>query len=542
MFKKVVTGLEDIKRFEEILKILIEEGFGFLCKRKLFRKHEPLPKDDIPVRLRKVLEKLGPTFIKFGQLLSVRPDLVPIEYIHELEKLQANVRSLPFSVIQETLKSELGKDYKKLFRKIDEIPIASASISQVHRGILKNGKKVAIKVQRPNARKQMLTDINIMYHFARIIEKHYSDLRKFTPRRIVDEFSQWTKKELDFKYEARYASIFYRNFKGSSTVKIPMVFKDFSTSKILVTEFIDGIEIRNLKELKRKKIDIRKVIANGLDSILTQIFVFGFFHADPHPGNIMVLPSGKIAYVDFGIVGHFGPDLRKKSIDLFLGILNDDANRIVDTFTSMDPGKRDLIDFRRQIEDAILPLQSGAIQDAQVSKVLENILNIALNNGFKMPVDFILLGKTILTVEGVALEYDPHFDFVKQAKPFVKKIMKRKPVQLKQEILDTTLKYKSFIQEFPSRANRVLDRIEQGDIKLDIKDTDINRLTLEIDRSSNRISYGIVIAALLIGSSLVLNVNATWKFISVSTIALIGYVLAMILGIILLISILREGK
>src|SRR3989338_5994908 len=264
MALKLVKEVRDINRFREILAVLFEEGFDFLIERTKLKYKVPLTKRvkqrleqkkeySTEKRLRLTLEKLGPTFIKFGQVLSVRPDLVPKSYIKELENLQDKVPGFSYDLVKKQIKSEFGKDIGDLFSSFDKNPIASASISQVHRAVLKDGSKVAVKVQRPHAREIMEADIDIMFYVARLLEKHMPNIRKFSPVGIIEEFSKWTGKELDFKREAFNAKRFAKNFANSKTVKIPAIYDNFTTDKILVMEFIDGIELHNIKQIRKEK-------------------------------------------------------------------------------------------------------------------------------------------------------------------------------------------------------------------------------------------------------------------------------------------------
>ena len=281
----IIKDVRDIRRFNEILVVLFEEGFDFLIYETGIKVHIPFGKiikkklknsENLKpeVRLRKTLERLGPTFIKFGQLLSVRPDLVPKEYAKELENLQDNVPSFPFEQVKEILEKEFGKKLGDIFASIEKTPIAAASISQVHKAVLKTGEKVAVKIQRPNVKKVMETDIEIMEYFAHVAENNIDDLKKFRPVRIVDEFKEWTEKELDFKLEARNAKRFYQNFKNSRTVHIPFIYDELTTERVLTLEFIEGVELHDTNEIKKRKLDFKKIIQNGFDAIMTQVLFF----------------------------------------------------------------------------------------------------------------------------------------------------------------------------------------------------------------------------------------------------------------------------
>src|SRR3989338_2169605 len=284
MLFHLIKEVRDIKRFNEILLVLFEEGFDFLLSKIKLRHHIPITKrlglkkkEELKpeVMLRRTLERLGPTFIKFGQLLSVRPDLIPKEYSKELEKLQDKVPEFPFEDAKSIIEKEFGKSIEHLFLHFEKKPIASASISQVHKAILKNGDKVAVKIQRANVKHLMETDIEIMFYFAGLLENNVENIKRFKPVKIINEFKEWTEKELDFRLEARNAKRFGQNFKGSKTVHIPKIYDELTTERILTLEFMDGIELHNIKEIKKRKLDFDAIIKNGFDAVMTQVFVHG---------------------------------------------------------------------------------------------------------------------------------------------------------------------------------------------------------------------------------------------------------------------------
>ncbi len=551
----LIKEVRDINRFNHILVVLFEEGFDLLLS-KIGLKHKiPLTKriksklkksQEIKpeVRLRRTLEKLGPTFIKFGQLLSVRPDLVPKEYSKELEKLQDKVPEFPFNEVKNIIEKEFGKDINKIFLHFEKKPIASASISQVHKAILKNGDKVAVKVQRPNVKQIMETDIEIMFYFANLIEKYVEKIRKFKPVKIVNEFKDWTEKELDFRLESRNAMRFAQNFKGSKTVHIPKVYDDLTSEKVLTLEFIEGVELHNINEIKKKRFDFNQIIKNSFDAVMTQVFVHGIFHADPHPGNIIIMKDNTIAFVDFGIVGYFDEKLKSRSVDLLYGIIEQDEEVIMDTLVRMGM-ESDTIDYeqlRADISFIIQPLQHSSIKDIKVSRVLEEILDIALKHRLRVPAQFVLFGKTIIILEGVAIEYDPNFKLVETAKPFIERLIARRksPFYAWKSFIHNINIYRKFAEEFPEKAERALEKIQKGTIKVDIEDADIKKLSLEIDRSSNRVAYGLLIAALLITSAILIQVQKGPTILGVPFLSFLSFSFASILVFILFISIVRE--
>ncbi|MBS3100738.1 AarF/ABC1/UbiB kinase family protein [Candidatus Woesearchaeota archaeon] len=552
----LIREVRDIKRFNQILLVLFEEGFDFLLskirlkhripitkrvKSKLAKRLEAKPE----AMLRSTFERLGPTFIKFGQLLSVRPDLVPKEYCKELENLQDKVPEFPFSEVKSIIEKEFGKSMEHLFLHFEKKPIASASISQVHRAILKNGEKVAVKVQRPNIRHLIETDIEIMLYFAKLLENNVERIIRYRPLQLVEEFREWTEKELDFRLEARNAKRFAQNFKGSKSVKIPKVYDGLTTEHILTLEFIDGIELHDIKEIKRRKIDFNRIMGIGFEAVMTQVFVHGIFHADPHPGNIMVMRDNSIAFVDFGIVGYFDEKLKNECIDLLYGIAEQDEELVMDALIGigMESGDIDYGQLKTDIAFTIQPLQGASIRDVKISKVLEELLDIALRHKLRIPASFVLFGKTIITLEGVAIEYDPNFKIIETAKPFIEKVIARRksPLYMWKSFVHNIDRYRKFAEDFPEKAEKALDRIQRGTIKVDIEDTDIKKLSLEIDRSSNRVAYGLLIASLLIASAILMNIGKGPTILGVPFLSFASFFFASVFALILFMSIVRES-
>lgn len=542
--------VRDITRFNHIIFILAQHGFGHLFDKfsikKLFRKKNMKEKDQ-PKRLRKAFEKLGPTFIKLGQILSLRPDLIPKEYVRELSNLQDSVPPFSYEDVEKTIKEELKNPVSLLFQSFARDPIASASVSQVHKAKLKDGTVVAVKVQRPGVRQIMETDIEIMLFIAKLLEKHSKKIRKYRPVTIVQQFKEWTERELDFGIEADNARRFYRNFRNSKKVKIPKVFNRYSTKKVLTLEFIDGIELHNLSKIKgRKGYNIKEILANSFDSIITQVFVHGFFHADPHPGNILVLKGNKIALVDFGIVGYFDDNLKKKSVELLYGIVEVDMDSVAETFLSMgliEEDETDIESFKKEVKDVIEPLQKSSLKDVKVSYVLEEVLDIAFRHKVKMPVDFVLFGKALVEMEGIGLEYEPDFKFVENAKPFIEKLIKKeiKLSAMAKDFMKNMARYGRLFMELPDQISSALKKIQKGSVKVDIEDTDIKKLATDIDKSSNRLTYGIIIAALLITGSLLVNTGKPVLY-NFPLISLICFAIALIFALVLIVSIKKEEK
>ncbi len=544
--------VRDIRRFNQIAVVLIEEGLGEILRKlkpnisfkkgKKSKKHSLKPEQ----KLRMTFERLGPTFIKFGQILSVRPDLLPKEYIAELEKLQDEVPPFEYKKVKSIVEHELGKKIKEVFRKFEERPIASASISQVHRAILNDGTKVAVKVQRPNIQQIIQTDIEILYFFAKLLEKHFKELRHYKPVDIVKEFESWTNREIDFSIEARNAQIFYHNFKGSKIVRIPKVYPKYSSEKVITLEFLDGVEIHKMGTIKKRWFDIGKVIDHGFDAVLTQVFMHGFFHADPHPGNILILKNNVIAFVDFGIVGYFDRPLKEKCIKLFVGILEEDVDAVVETLLEICSADSQIavVKFKQDVSRILFEMQAGSeIKDMKVSLILEEILHTGVIYGMRMPTEFVLFGKTLITLEGLALEYSPDFRFLQACMPFIRKMQRAqlRPGNIANNLAANVLRMKRFVSNLPEKVDKTLESIQRGTVKIDIEDSDIKRLAVEIDKSSNRLVYGGLIAAFLVSGALIMQVGGP-EIYGVPFLSFLAFLFAGIVGLFLLISILRENS
>jgi len=533
--------IADIGRLREILGILFEEGFAFIFDgtpllkwvpfgKKLAKKEPKVPHE---VRLRRTLERLGPTFIKFGQVLSVRPDLVPMRYIDELEKLQNKVPAFSFKEVQKTIERN---DFSSMFTSIENKPIASASIAQVHKGVLKSGGIAAIKARRPGILKTMRTDIEIMRYIAGLLEKHVKTLHPYHPSAFIEEFAEWTSKELDFRKEADNIRRFYANFKDSTTTKIPKVFH--SSEDIIIMEYLDGTPLH----LARKMPVLNSALRNGVHSLLEQVFAHGLFHADPHPSNIIVQRDGRVGFVDFGIVGKFDKKLREQCIDLFIGIMEGDSEKTVEAllqFSSISEEK-DIDRFREKIRDILPALSDIEIKEMKMSTILEEVFGVGLEYGIRFPREFVLFGKTVVTLEGIALLYAPRFKIGTVVQPFIEDMIvtRYEPQNVLRRSIESFMGMKKTVERLPSQATRVLDKLEKGKIKIEMRDTDIEKLSVEIDKSSNRLAYGVLIAALLLSGSMLINFGEKMAY-GLPLLSAICFGIAAVLGIILVASILR---
>jgi len=537
----LAQDIRDVRRFEQILHVLFKYNFGFLLKHAGLKYFLPLTmrlqkhkfnKGEInPVSVRKVFEELDGTFIKLGQLLSVRPDLIPVEYCDELSKLQDNVKPFSSAKAKEIVDSQL----KKKLAFFNKNPIAAASIGQVHEAVLKSGKKVVVKVQRPNIDKIIDTDIDILYKLANIIEKYFPN-DFVQPKEIVSEFGKYTKIELDYVKEGKNLDRLHKNFLNDKNVTIPKVYWDYSTKKILTLDYIDGIRLSSFKKIKKS--DAKEIANNIANAVFKQIFVHGFFHADPHPGNILILKGNKIAFLDTGIVGTLNDSLKQGLTDLFISMMDGSLDGVVDALLNLGIVEDSInIDrLKEDIRNSLGEYYGTSLKEVNLGQVLNKSIAIAKRYKIKMPTNFVLLGKSIITLEGVCRKLDPEFDIVKVSKPFVDRLFEEKtrPEYIVKNIFKTSIKIKDFLVRLPERTTELMYSIKDADKKVGSIDQDLKSLNWRISTASNRISLGLVIAALLIGASYISTTNPKYSNI--------GFVISFILMFFMLISMLRRKR
>ena len=539
---KLTQTIRDIKRLNQIINVLFGQELGYLIEQLGLKSHltyqKRLQKDkfkrpsSLPLRLRKSMEELSGTFVKLGQFLSLRPDLIPKEYCNEFSKLQDNVTSFQFNEVKRIIEDEFKSPLEDIFLSFDHNPIASASIGQVHKAKLKDNRIVAIKVQRPNIERIFETDIDILYHLAHLVEKYIPKTRAFNPTSIIHEFEKYTKQELDYNTEADNISKFHENFKNDKIIVIPRVYPKYTTRKVLTMNYIDGEKITNVKKLDKKHI-----INSMSEAFIKQVLEYGFFHADPHPGNIFILPNQKIALLDFGIVGRVSENMKDDVENAFIALIKPDRELLAKSFINLGFVEENTIleEFEKDLSAHLKKYYDKPLEDISIAVFFHDIIDLAKIYSIRFPADFILLIKAMTTVEGFIKEIDPKFNFVTACKPSFKKIIKKRstPKYILTSIKDNIIDLHNNIRE-------AINTIKKGKVKVDVEDVDIKRFALEIDRSSNRITFGIIIAALIVGSSLIMRAGLPPYLFGIPGFGLLLMAVAAILAITLAISIHNE--
>lgn len=527
--------IKDLKRLREIVTILFEEGFEALLAEARLKRHLPLSKrfkkvekkDPMAVRARKALERLGPTFVKFGQLLSLRPDLIPAEYVKEFEQMQDEVPPFPYSEVKKVIESELKRPIKKLFKEFDSKPVAAASVGQVHKAKLPNGKTVAVKVQRPGITEIMQEDIDILYVIAELLQKHVKALKDFDVVGVVKEVERYTKDELNYRVEALNAKIIGENFEGNKKVIIPKIYDDYTTQKVLTMQFIDGKPLSQVKKAMTSHLNMVYKL------MIDQIYDHGCFHADPHPANIFI-SGGKVAFIDFGIVGKLDEDLKEKALDLFMAVADDDVNKVVKTFLAMGFAKDiDEASFKHEIGELIMELQRSRLKDVRVGVIIEQMMQAALKYRIKLPLNFVLFAKAIVTLEGLGLRYNPNFKLLEQSKPLLAKIIRKRysPKRVLKKSMKTALDYKELMEKLPEDLSEILDSVKTGKIGIDVEDTDIKNLSAEMEKSSGYIGIGLITSAIVVASAFMTTVEQQIYIRGVAVVPALGFSVAVLLSI-----------
>jgi ubiquinone biosynthesis protein len=548
-----------LNRYRHILAVLLKHGFGGvveslkidqylevglqLISKKRTPREEPLTR---PQRLRMALEELGPTYIKLGQVLSTRPDLIPVEFTDELSKLQDSVPPFPFADAEIIIQRELGAPSSDVFDHIDIEPAASASIGQVHRARLKNGEEAAVKIQRPGIRAVIEVDLEIMLHLATLAERHVEELALHKPVTIVEEFARTLEKEIDFRIEADNIDRIAQGFLNDPTVYIPAVFREFSAAGILTTEYVEGIKISNIGELDAAGYDRRLLCSRGADIVLKQVFHHGFFHADPHPGNIFALPGNVICLLDFGMVGVVDRQTREMFVELVDSVVRRNESRAAQVLLQLTSWEQqpDLRQMERELSDFMGRHLYRPLKDIEVGKLLHDLLEIATRFRLRLPPDIFLMLKAISTVEAVGRMLDPEFDMIAKAAPFIEQVLmgRFKPQRVAEDVGDLAARMLKFLHQFPKDLLDLAGLLRQQKLSLQIKHDGLEKVLATHDQISNRISFSIVIAALIVGSALIVISKTPPLFYGISLIGIIGFLAAALMGIWLLVAILRSGR
>jgi ubiquinone biosynthesis protein len=559
-----MSTTRSIGRLSEIAQVMVRHGFGYFFE--AHKLSDLLPGRSAEERLadmtaeqggassargqhlREVLDELGPTFVKFGQLLSTRPDVVPPDIVVELRGLQDDVRPFPFEQAERVIEEELGNTLERLFLDFEPAPVAAASIGQVHRATLPNGRRVAVKVQRPGAPQKIEADLGLLYQAARLARERIRALDFVDARQLVDEFARSIRKELDYRQEARNAENFHRHFAGHPHVRVPKVYWQYTRPRVLTLEWIDGIQLADL-DLVTTTLEERREIAYRItEAWMTMIFRHGFFHGDPHPANILLpTQAGAIGLVDFGAVGTLTDDDMSKLTGLFIDAANENLEQIPKRLADLGvryPKDREG-EFLAEIRELYYRYYGASLSEVDPIQIVREGFQLIYSLNLHLPARFLLLDRTIATLASVGAELYPDFNVFEVARPYARDLMLERfsPHRVARRARRETLRYAQVIAEVPYQFHDFMEEIRDGQIEVGFVHKGLDQFLESMQNAINRLVIALIVVGGLIGSSLIgIFAKGGTNVIGVNVISIIGFALSTVLGIWLLWGVIRSGR
>jgi ubiquinone biosynthesis protein len=553
MILETLSAMRDLGRLHDIASILIRYGFGDMVKRlglerpleKAGRalnwtRFEELIRLDPPQRVRKAMEEMGPTFIKFGQILATRVDLFPPEWIAEFEKLHDRVPPLPFERLRSQIEEDLSGSVSEVFVEFDETPLAAASIAQVHRARLPDGQQVIVKIRRPGIRPTIEADLRLLERLVALIERELPDIRRFHPQEVLRQFKISLRNELDLLSEGRNTERVASNFADDPTIVIPKVYWEYCGERINVQEYIEGIAGRNLKAVDTAGLD-RKILAQrGADAVLKMVLIDGFFHADPHPGNFIFLAENRLAFIDFGMVGSLSESRRDQVVDMLNAIVVRDAATAVDVLLDWAgdgaPSTERLV---AEVGMFIDKYHGVALKQLRLGDMLTEMTSLMRDHQLTLPPDLTMLFKALITLEGTGRQLDPDFDIVSQATPLLQQasLLRYHPDTLLRKGQRNLASLMTVLSVLPQDVRRLMRLLRSGAINVHVDLSQLDRFGMLMDRAASRLTVGMVTASLIIGSSIVMTVSGGPTLFGLPALGVLGFTAAGIGGLWVLISI-----
>ena len=499
-----------------------------------------------PEELAEDLKNMGPTYIKLGQLLSTRPDLIPEPYMKALEALQDDVEEIPYSEVQKIVEEEIGQRISKAFESFEVQPLASASIGQVHLAILRSGKKVAVKIQRPGVRKNFTEDLDTLKELTDLAVKHSKTAKKYAVDEILDELRFILLNELDYVKEAENLIALGENTKKYPKIVIPQPVEGYSTSKILTMDYIDGQKITSISPISRIETNYKPLVDELVAAYLKQIIFDGFAHADPHPGNVHLTTDNKIALMDLGMVAKLGPDLREHILKLLIAISKYNGEETANVLLKMSEYDKnaDLVGFRKEINRLVLDSQNKTAKDLQTGRLLIQMNKVAAEKSIKLPVELNILGKILMNMDQIVAVLTPDYDLQRAIERNVEKLMEKKMLQeLKPDnFFAQALEAKKLTEKLPERLNTITEKLANNEFEIKIDAIDEQRLTDGFQKVANRISIGLIIAALIIGAALLMRIPSTFTLLGYPGLAMILFSIAAVIGLWLVLKMMLKDE
>lgn len=540
-------------RSRQIINTLIRNGFGGLVEslklHRIYRKGKRLDGEHPSPRAKRVriaLEELGPTFIKLGQMLSTRADIIPNDIFQELQRLQDKVPPVPAEKIKLEIERELKSSIDEVFMEFDETPLAAASIGQVHKAVLKNGEKVAVKIQRPDIRKIIESDIDILRSMAVLAERHIQEAQIHRPVELIDEFAKQIRHELDYTIEARNLEKFAHNFAGDESVHIPKLYWELTTGRMLTMELLEGIKVSQIDELKKHGYDTKRIAKKGAEAYVKQIFVHRFFHGDPHPGNIFILPNEVIGFMDFGIVGRLSPIMAIRLNELLIAFVKRDIEKITDSLLKISKVEPDIDvdDLKADISEFIDRYYGASLKQFQVSTLVQDISEVSSRHRIRIDRQLILLAKVLAEIEGIGRQLDPDFNIIPVIEPFARRLIlqRNSPKEVFNRSISIIRDYTEMLTELPRDLQSALEKAKSGRLRIELKHVGLEEFESTLERSTSRLAFAIIVAALVISSTLIIQLKPAMgpSLFGIPIIGALGYFVAAISGLWLILTIIRK--
>ncbi|MEZ6015105.1 MAG: AarF/UbiB family protein [Planctomycetota bacterium] len=553
----VLSAARDLGRLQDIASVLIRHGLGDLVRSLgLTRVLEPAGRVlrweavqhagqlTTAERVRAAFEELGPTFVKFGQLLASRADLVPEDWVTELSKLQEEVEPVAWDAVAAQLEEDLGAPPRELWPSIDPTPLAAGSIAQVHRATLATGEEVVLKVRRPDIRAVVEADLRLLARLAEVVEAELPDLRRYRPKKLVRAFGRTLRDELDLGVEARNTLQLARQLAEQQGVVVPGVYDDWTCERLLVVDFLPGTSVGKwLTTGEPAGVDGPALARAGADALLNMVFVDGFFHADPHPGNLILLPDGRLGLIDCGMVGRLSEARRGEFVALLAGALKRDERAVVDALLGWTEDE-DAVDQDQLASDArgLIDRYHGApLNEVRMSEVLHDVLDVVRENGLYLPTDVASLLRVLLLLDGVGRQLDPAFDLTERVRPFVQRLVRDRG-SWRRALVRGAHDLGALASEAPRDLRELLSKARRGRLRLELELRHLDDFGVRLDRGANRLTMGLVTSALIIGTSIALTVDSGPKVFGLPAFALLSFLSAAALGIVVLVSIWRSAR
>ena len=561
MLRETLGLMRELPRLQEITAVLIRHGLGEFVRRigiagVLERAGQILhwgeaaeaQKLDTPQRMRLALEELGPTFVKLGQVMATRVDLFPPAWIAEFEKLHADVPPVPFESLLPELERALGRSPFEVFGEIETRPYAAASIAQVHRARLKDGTPVVLKIRRPGVRRKIDADLRLLRRVSELVESEMPEVRRYRPAEIAAQFARSLEREVDFAVETRNIERFAQNFAGHEHVVIPKIYPEYTSEVLLVQQHVAGIPATDTAAVEMAGLDRKLLAARGVDAFLKMILIDGFFHADPHPGNIFYLPGNKLVVIDFGMVGRLSPRRRAQVVDLLTGIARMSEEPMLDVLHDW-AGEAHVDDERlaNDVNEMVFEYEGLPLKEIRIGNVIRQFADIVRAHSIVLPSDLSLMFKTLITLEGLGRQYDPDIHIVNHITPLVRRAVAERyqPSEIVRRGRGAVREFFDLVGSVPRDVARLLREARRGKLRVDLDLKRLDGFGKQLDRTLDRVTVGIMTASLVIGSAIVLTVRDGPEFFGIPVLpalGLFGYLLAFLNSLWIVYGIWRSGR